>query len=387
MPHAERSPLEPEPVPEVDPMAPQVLADVEPMPDRDQPAPLIDTRIPTMASTDAPLATAHASPEQIIESLSEMLQTAQASQRDGIDAGFKLLARPAKPAPDWMTQLIGGIAELVVALPLGQVAAALTHALIGGGDATKGIVSQLARIASRVGQSANAAVTGTFDGGADRDLLERYRVDVECEVRAAHARARIDFGLAHDQLATLSPAVLGRMADRLLPTGELLKRLLEEQRQAVVFGWMRLCAALAQETETIARTGAGGFVDVYVSCPERIDGARGCRVEHLDVNAQPAVADLVKSLARGIIALPVHRRVFLSTQGTGAGGGWSEPAYELDPDHQITILPGAHLLAAIGSGGIAATGELQPDIEHHQALAGAAAVNDVLSTTAPRFVP
>jgi hypothetical protein len=386
MPHAERSPLEPEPVAAIDPMAPQVLDEGLPIPDRDIPAPLIDTETRLQNRSDAPLDTAAASPTTIIDNLEKQLRIAQDAQRGGVTQAFKQLAHEAKPAPHWATRLIGGIAELVVALPLGQVAAALTNALTGGGDATKGIVSQLARIASRFGRSANDAVTGAMDGGADLDLLERYRVGVENEILAAQGRAEIDLGLARDQLATLPPTVLGQMAERLRPTSDLLGTLREQQRQAVLFGWMQLCAGIAQETEAVARGGGEGFVDVYVTCPDRLDGARGCRIERIDVNSHPEVAGLVKSLSRGIVGVPVHRRVFLSMRGTGAGLGWSEPSYELDPDHQITVLPGASLLAAIGSGGITATGELRHDIEHHQALAGAVALNDVLSNTPLRSI-
>jgi len=410
--------LDPEAAPVVEPVAPAPAPLLDPDP-ATHPGPwahtdITDTDRYLHAEPDGELDLTGASAARVVEAIGVLLDAAFLSQRDGADLAFEALGRRVEPANDWLGTIIAKIAEIAVGVTLGQVASLIAFALPVSED-SKGISSQLGRVASSLGKSAGQAVRASGSSGAKAItknglLLDEYRARVGVQLNAAQATGRAQLVLSAEALQAVPASALKQMVTNLNASMDNLGTIASRQHDEIMLGWVQLSGAAtlgkraADEPEVpehlTTAPGLDGFVDIFISCPDRINGVKGCKLERVVVNSHPTAVATLKDRPVSLRELPVYRKIFISSLAPQWAAG---PSYVLSPDGAIQVMPGATALAAIGSGREAGESEIGPWVDGYddrhteaqrqaaadfqdslwlgQALVGVTLVNDMLDRT------
>jgi hypothetical protein len=360
-----------------------------------------------------PLEVGGASPEAVVAAFGHLVDAVFIQQTQAVEQAFIDLAKQDVPATSGALAVLGSIAEAVIGLALGQIGSLVVSSLRLAEADSKAVSSKLEKLAGSVakatggiiakapaGRSAPLEQRGRRLTGAGL-LKDEYQRSVELQLALQQTFGRAQLALDSTVLASLPGPTLASMATRLYAIADAngVKPIYTVQHTEVLLGWSRACAAAtlgeAEGHPDVARAqeaapGLEGFVDVYVTCPDAIDGVKGCKVARAVVNSHSAVRNVLKDDERMVGHLPVYRKVFLGSAKTG--GGWATPAFVLSPTGEVDVVDGAVQLARIGGSDASPWSKDNAPDEYRRAVSaayaetGATFVKDLLDRTTSKDV-
>jgi hypothetical protein len=359
---------------------------------------------------EVPLDISSASPEAVVIAFGHLVDAVFIAQTQAVEQAFIDLAKQDTPASPGVLAVLGSIAEAVIGFALGQIGTVLISGLrLTKADAkavTSGVEKLVGSVAKATGgliakpptdESAPLQERGRRLTAAGL-LKDEYQRSVELQLAQKQAFGRAQLALDSTVLASLSGATLAAMVARLHAVAKA-NDIYSVQHAEVLLGWARACAVAtlgaAEGHPEVARAnevapGLEGFVDIYVTCPDAIDGIKGCKVARAVVNSHSSVQNLLKTDERALGDLPVHRKVFLGSSQTG--GGFAAPAFSISPSGEVDILDGAVQLARIGGSDASpwssgnAPADYRKAVSAAYAATGATFVKDLLDRTTTKDV-
>lgn len=307
------------------------------------------------------------------------------SQRRGMESALNQLAEPPPPPkdPSLATRIVGEFATIAVEMVLGPLGDLISDgaALIfpgykgsllqsmfgkGGGDLAgainKGVKSGTQAKAPRGNDAGNTPEGSTAELDADPGdtLLGKYGVQQQLLLDSISATAKAQLEVFKADLLASPPDDLRALAAKLDPRMPKVASLAADQKRSTMLGWLNVCAEIAVDPDPNGVTfmphanevsphltakerdtwvsEMPGFVDVFLSVPEHVDGVAGITLSQVVVNSHPGVAALLRDAPLALDALPVHRKIWLRLA----------PAFVMTREGQLEILGEPPVLVAIG---------------------------------------
>jgi hypothetical protein len=286
------------------------------------------------------------------------------------DALITALEEPAKaPEPSMVAAVMSAAVDVLLtvfsdglySILKGKVAAKtseyLVQAIVGG--AAKKSLDSVKKVAGKVVGSTDASSGASLD--TTFQLRGAYREAVHSALYERRYNAR---GLLEErrQELTRHPVVeLQRLATEVAAIGHDPAAMQQVQERAVLFGWMNLrsSAQLGHDATSPVQPDANrmdptaegaavrgmnlaGSIEITVTLPDVVDGAKGITIADVEVNAEPSVKRFIKRCGLMLGELPVIRIVRIANKPVGR-------VMYLDAAGHIEIVPAAYEpLAAIG---------------------------------------